>query len=126
MTQGGTFHDKLKERIVEYILLGYKLLKQFPKEERYEMCSQGRRALTSILFNYVEGYARSKKKVLLNFYEISYGSLQESACVFYLGTRLEYISKEQYLELHTRKEEIAKMLWSSIQGVKRDIKTNGT
>ncbi len=48
------------------------------------------------MLNYVEGYARSKKKVMLNFYETSYGSLKETAYLFYLANKLGYISQETY------------------------------
>jgi len=107
---------------VKYILLGYSMLKKFPQEERYEMSSQARRALVSVLLNYVEGYARSKKKVMLNLYETSYGSLQESICIFYLATKLKYISTKEYMELFILKEEIAKMEWSTIEGLRKDTK----
>ena len=116
------FHKKLKRLIVEYILLGYEVLKDFPKEELYGMSAQARRSLVSVLLNYTEGYARSKKKVMLNQYEISYGSLQESICVFYLSVQLSFISKEKYSKLFTRKEEIAKMLWSTINHLREETK----
>ena len=121
MGKRGKFHKRLKWLIVQYILQGYKILKKFPKEERYEITSQGRRALVSILLNYVEGYARSKKKVMLNSYEISYGSLQEANCVFFLGVQLGYMSKEDYLKLFKIKEEIAKIEWSTIEGLRTEV-----
>ncbi len=114
------FHKKLHFLITSYILVGYKTTKQFPDDERFGMISQARRALVSILLNYVEGYARSKKAVMINFYEISYGSLQETICVFYLATQLKYIAKEQYQKLFNQKEEIAKMIWKTVEGLKAD------
>lgn len=115
------YHDKLRRLIVEYIRLGYKVIKKFPDDERYGMISQCRRALVSILLNYLEGFARMKKKVVINFYEISYGSLQETIGIFYLAVFLEFISAEDYKKLFNLKEEIAKMLWSTIDG---ENKTN--
>jgi len=115
-----SFHDRLKELINEYILLGHKISKKFPREELYGMTSQCRRALLSIMLNYVEGYARTKKKVMLNFYETSFGSLQESIYIFYLAVRLNYIEIEEYNRLFKSKEEISKMLWSTLEGLRRD------
>jgi len=86
------------------------------------MISQCRRSSLSIMLNYIEGYARTKKKVMLNFYETSYGSLQESSYIFYLAVRLGYIKMKEYNKLFRYKEEISKMLWSTIEGIKRDIK----
>lgn len=119
-----SFHKKLRQLIVRYILLGYKISKKFPDDERFGMTSQARRALVSTLLNYTEGYARSKKAVMLNFYETSYGSLQESICVFYLATQLEYISGSEYLQLYEIKEEIAKMKWNTITGLREECNKN--
>lgn len=90
------------------------------------MLSQVQRALVSILLNYVEGYARTKKGVTLNLYETSYGSLQESIAVFYLACQLKYISIDEYKSLFAKKEEIAKMEWSTLEGLRRDLKINDT
>jgi len=114
------FHSKLRKKIIVYILFGYKVLKNFPKEEQFAMSSQCRRALVSILLNYTEGYSRKRPKVTSNFYEISYGSLQETSSIFYLAVQLKYIRKEDYLKLHEKKEEIAKMLWKTIENIKLD------
>ncbi|HLD60703.1 MAG TPA: four helix bundle protein [Patescibacteria group bacterium] len=121
MEREGTFHKKLKQFIHEYILLGYKVSEKFLKSEIFGMTSQVRRALLSIMLNYVEGFGRSKKKVMLNFYETSFGSLQESIYVFYLAACLKYISAEEYTKLFSCKEQIAKMLWKTIEGLRNDI-----
>ena len=59
---------------------------------------------------------------MLNFYETSYGSLQESITIFYFATKLLYITPSQYQKLFDMKEEIAKMLWKSIEGLGHDCK----
>lgn len=115
------FHNRLKYLINEYVLLCYGLSQSFPKYERFGMTSQATRASLSVMLNYIEGYSRTKKKVMIHAYETAYGSLQESIYVYYLGLRLGYINQEQYSSLHSQKEEIAKMLWSTIQGLKKDI-----
>src|SRR3989338_5824493 len=119
---GENFHDKLKRLINEYILLGYGKSGAFPRHELYGMISQVQRALVSIMLNYVEGFARTRKKLILSFYETAYGSLQESGYIFYLSCRLKYISPAEYIELYNRKEEIAKMLWSTIAGLRKEVK----
>lgn len=118
MTKEG-FHGRLHRLMLQYIRSGYELISSFPIEERYALASQGRRAIVSIFLNYVEGYARSRKKVMKHFYEISYGSLCETNAIFYLAVHLGYISREEYLLQHARKEEIAKMLWVTIQKIKQ-------
>lgn len=120
----GGFHGRLKVLIDNFILSGFKILRNFPRDERYETTSQARRALLSIMLNYLEGFGRSKKKVMLNFYEISFTSLKEAIYIFYLGYKLNYISQKDYLKLFEQKEEIAKMLWKTIDGIKKEIKKN--
>ena len=114
-------HQILKEKITEYNLFGYFVSKEFSRDELYALTSQCRRSLTSVLLNYVEGFARRKKKVMLNFYETSYGSLQESITTFYLACQLSYISKQNYIELFNKKEKIAKMFWSTINNLEKEV-----
>ena len=114
------FHKIFKGKITDYIIFGYFVSKEFPKDELYALTSQCRRSLTSVLLNYVEGYARKKKKVMLNFYEISYGSLQESITTFYLACKLGYIPTKKYLDIFHKKEEIAKMLWTTINNLEKE------
>lgn len=117
------YHTRLKQLIIEYILLGYQIAKQFPSDERFGMTSQAKRALVSVLLNYVEGFARSRKAVMLNMYETSYGSLQESICVFFLACKLHYIKPKEYITLYQKKEEIAKMQWKTIEGLRTECQT---
>lgn len=120
MTEGD-FHGRLKYLIHDYILLSYKTSAQFPKSEIYGMTSQVRRAALSVMLNYVEGYSRVKPAVMANFFEISFASLKESIYVFYLAKHLSYIDVAEYEKLFSIKEEVARMLWRTITGIKRNI-----
>lgn len=68
------FHTRLKQIIHEYVRLVYKITKEFPKDELYGMTSQLRRSALSVMLNYIEGFARRRPAVMLNFFEIAYGS----------------------------------------------------
>lgn len=67
MTQ---FQDNLKIKMDKFVHLVYKITRNYPKSELYGVTSQLRRASLSIILNYIEGCARRKKKVRLNFLEI--------------------------------------------------------
>ena len=71
------FLDKLRNKMDEYVHYVYRVSKKFPKNEIYAVTSQFQRSSISIILNFVEGYTRRKQAVKLNFWEISYGSLQE-------------------------------------------------
>ena len=97
-----TFQEGLKTKMDEYVHLVYKITRDFPKEELYGVTSQLRRATLSIILNYIEGFARQKKAVKKNFWEISYG----------------YLNQENYDKTTKLAEEIGAMLWRSIQPLK--------
>ncbi|HCI03927.1 MAG: four helix bundle protein [Candidatus Peribacteraceae bacterium] len=77
-------------------LQAYELLPHFPTEERFALCSQIRRAATSIPTNIVEGNYRRSNKERLRFFEIAEGSLEELSYQLSLSMRLGYITNEQF------------------------------
>lgn len=116
------FQEKLKKLMDEYVNFVYDVTKNFPKEETYSSVSQWRRATLSIILNYIEGYARKKILVQLNFYETSYGSLRESNYLLYFSNNRKYISEVEYQKGFKLTEEIGKMLWSEICSTEERIK----
>lgn len=116
------FQEKLRKLMKEYSHYIYDVSKQFPREELFSSVSQIRRAALSILLNYVEGFARRKKKVQLNFYEISYGSLKESVILLEFTLEEGWIKQEQYNFAINIADEIGAMLWSEVESVESSIK----
>ena len=112
------FPEQLKKKMDEYAHLAYKLSRNFPKEEMYGLTSQLRRAALSVTLNYIEGFARQKKAVKQNFWEISYGSLKESKYLLHFALVEGYLDKKDYQRPMKLAEEIGAMLWRSIQSLK--------
>ena len=110
----GKFHDLLKIKIHKFVNYCYLISNKFPKCELYGVVSQLRRASMSVMLNYVEGYARKRDKVKLNFYEISHGSLQESKYILFFTCGQNWINEKQYKEGLAMADEIGRMLWSTI------------
>ncbi|MBU1102100.1 four helix bundle protein [Patescibacteria group bacterium] len=111
------FHDNLKLKMDEFVHLIYQITKRFPREELYGVVSQLRRAALSVILNYIEGYARRKKLVLLNFLEISYGSLKECKYLLYFSLKEEYMEMIIYQKAINLAEEIGAMLWKTIKNL---------
>ncbi len=109
------FHEGLKKKMDGYVHLVYKATKNFPREELYGVTSQLRRATLSVILNYIEGYARQKKAVKRNFWEISYGSLKESKYLLHFSLVENYLNQEDYKKAIKLSEEIGAMLWRSIK-----------
>lgn len=112
------FPEQLKKKMDAYAHLVYKLSKDFPREELYGLISQIRRASLSIILNYIEGFARVKKAVKQNFWEISYGSLKESKYLLHFALIEKYLNQKDYQDATKLAEEIGAMLWRSIQSLK--------
>lgn len=99
----------------EYTHFIYKITKDFPKSELFGTISQFRRAGISIILNYIEGYARRKPLVRLNFLEISYGSLKESTYLFAFSLEEKFIDKDQHDYGVKLSDEIGAMLWRELE-----------
>lgn len=112
------FPKKLKTKMDEYAHLCYKISKNFPKEELYGITSQLRRSSLSVILNYIEGFARKKRAVKLNFWEISYGSLKESRYLLYFSLTEGYFQEDYYREAISLADEIGAMLWKSMEAIK--------
>ncbi len=79
------FFTDLKKKMDLYVRIVYKISKELPKEELYGIISQLRRSAMSVILDYIEGFARKRKAVKQNFWEISYGSLKESKYIIYFS-----------------------------------------
>ena len=88
----------------------YRVQGEFPKEEKYGLGDQVRRAAVSITANLAEGSGRQSIKEKMHFIEISYGSLMEVFCELQTACDLGYMSEEQFDNLRPQFTDIAKML----------------
>lgn len=109
------FTKNLKLKMDEYVHLVYGLTRSFPKDELYGVVSQLRRSTLSVILNYIEGYARRKKRVKLYFWEISYGSLKESKYLLHFSLVEGYVEKDDYEPALKLAEEIGAMLWHCLK-----------
>lgn len=88
----------------------YKLLKQYPAEERYALCDQIRRAAISITSNIAEGMSRYSDKEKVHFLEIAYASMMEVESQLDISVDLEYITKEQFVAIADSINSVGKQL----------------
>ena len=72
----------------------YRVAKQLPTKERYNLVDQIRRASTSVVLNIAEGYGRYHYLDRLRFYYIARGSLNETLSGFVACDELGYASGE--------------------------------
>ena len=96
----------------------YKVTSFFPKEEKYGLTSQVRRAAISVCSNIAEGAARTSKKDKKKFYEIARSSLVETDTQFELSVILGYNVLTEIKELEKYTESIFRMLSKMINNLK--------
>lgn len=80
----------------------YILTEKFPKDERFGLTSQIRRAATSILLNLAEGSARKSTGDYSRFIKISIGSFVEMDAGMKIAVNLGYLQAEAW-QIHDDK-----------------------
>jgi four helix bundle protein len=65
-------------------------IQSFPSFERFELCSQLRKAAYSVPANIAEGYGRRHRRERLHFLNISEASLAEVSYCIHVAVRLGY------------------------------------
>ena len=113
-------HEKLEvwKRTVEFVVRVYKLTEAFPKDERFGLTSQIRRAAVSIPANIAEGAARQSKKEFCYFLSNAQGSVSELATEILIGWRLGYLNEQTY---RTNSDELA-AIGRMVLGLTRVVK----
>lgn len=96
----------------------YKLIKDWPLEEKFDLTSQTRRAARSIPANISEGHGRFYFKENIAFCRKSRGSLSELLNHLIDAVDSGYISDEQLIEFRNDIEKIGKMINGYIRYLK--------
>jgi len=81
------------------ILEAYRVTKNLPDDERFNLISQIRRAALSVHLNIAEGSSRKSHVDRKRFYEIARGSLIEVDAAIGVVFGLKYVAIEQIKEL---------------------------
>ena len=88
----------------------YEMVAFFPKEEKYSLGDQLRRAVVSVPSNIVEGMGRDSDKEKTHFISMAYTSLMEVMCQTEIALRVHYISEDAFLKIENEVTIVAKLL----------------
>ena len=104
----------------EFVLNVYKATRDFPKEERFGLTSQFRRAAVSIEANIAEGYKKLGKAGKLRFMNIAEGSLEECRDYMVLARDLGYVKAAAFEMPCELAGQTGKLLYGYSNGILRN------
>lgn len=104
----------------------YRLLKQFPEDERYALSAQLRRAAISVPSNIAEGMGRWSPKEQMHFVEIAFGSLTEVLSQMDIAKDLGYISYDDFRLILDHYSKLSRMLSGLRKSIEARVAINST
>ena len=110
-------HKKLDvwQMAMDLIIEIYRITESFPKEEKYGLSNQLRRAAVSVPSNIAEGAARNTKKEFVNYLHMAQGSLSELDTQLELAKRLGMLDGKSWEDLDSVLLRVDKMLTGLIR-----------
>ena len=116
-------HTKLRtfELADEVVMLVYRTIAGFPKEELLGLTSQIRRAAASVPSNIVEGCTRDSEAEYLRFLNIVFGSVRELHYQLNLPRRLGVLRNEDSSLLEPKVVETEKVLNGLIRALRDNV-----
>jgi four helix bundle protein len=100
------------------VLMIYKITRKFPKEEKYSLVDQMRRAVVSITSNIAEGFSRKSYTEKLQFYCMSQGSLTELQNQILVARDVGYLNNSDFELLATQAVVVHKLISGLIKKTK--------
>lgn len=92
------------------VLMTYEEIKKFPKEERYGLSDQMRRAVVSITSCLAEGFTRKSSKEKIQLYKVSQGSLVELQNQLLICRDIKLLSQEIFSAIADQTVLVHKLL----------------
>jgi four helix bundle protein len=117
-------HEKLDvwKKGIDFVVALYETTEKFPKEERFGLTSQLRRAAVSIPANIAEGAGRKSYKEFAHFLSNSQGSASEVETELLIASKLSYLDDSSYQCLRSSLDEIGRMLTGLCQHLEKRVR----
>ena len=105
-------HEKLDvwNKAIDFVVVVYQTTEAFPKDEKFGLTSQIRRAAVSIPANVAEGAARQSYKEFAYFLSNAQGSASELETELLIAHRLGYLGENGYQKMRATLDSIGRMI----------------
>lgn len=100
------------------VLMIYEVTSTYPKEERYCLIDQMRRAALSVSSNIAEGFSRQSLLEKKHFYHVALGSLTELQNQLLVSRGLKYILQSKFTEVANQTIVVSRLANALIKYVK--------
>ncbi len=97
----------------------YAETRTFPKEERYRLTSQLRRAAASVPANIAEGQGRTGSREMIHHLSIAQGSLAELETLILIAQDLHYLDDADCDTLLARATEVRRLIGGLIRSLRQ-------
>lgn len=115
-------HERLDvwKRAIDFVVAVYKMTESFPRDERFGLISQIRRAAVSVPANIAEGAARHSQKEFKYFLSNAQGSVSELATELLIARRLGYLDQETFDTGNIELTSIGRMILGLSRSIRRE------
>ena len=100
------------QRSMDVVIEIYAISKRFPKDERFGLTAQVRRAAVSVPANISEGNSRHSKAEYRHFVSIAHGSVAELETELAIAERLGFVTGSELAAVREHAGSISRMLTS--------------
>lgn len=114
-------HEKLDlwKRSIDFVVAIYRLTDNFPKEEKFGLTSQLRRAAVSVAANVAEGAAKTSTKDFRRYLSNSQGSASEIETELQIALRLNYVDEADFKVLSKDLDDVGRMITGLSRSLQR-------
>ena len=98
------------QKAMDLVKLVYDLTDKFPRDERFGLTLQIRKAVVSVPSNIAEGQGRNSTKEFINHLSIAYGSLMETATQNLITEMRNYISVAESAKVMEKAAEVGRLV----------------
>jgi four helix bundle protein len=104
----------------------YRVTDDWPKEERFGLTIQLRRAVLSAPTNIAEGAAKRGNREFRRFLDIALGSLSEGSYLLRFSRDRELLTRESWLDLETLRNRSGQLTWRLYRSISRAAQVSTT